>query len=101
MVLGRGMIAAPAVVTVRFEYSPVMALINGLLLRVHEESVLDGTDRTLQNLIATLPPERKEIHSRVFGIFCNAIPYVGDMSFPDFLKHFATLDATELRAHAT
>jgi hypothetical protein len=97
MVLGRDLIAAPAVVTVRFEYSPVMALTNGLIITQHEESRLDGTERTLQGLIASLTPERKEIHSLVYGAFCNAIPYAGEMPFPDFLKHFATLDATTLR----
>lgn len=100
MVLGRDLIAAPSVITVRFEYSPVMALTNGLIIAHYEEAALDGTERVLQKLLATLTPERKEIHGLVYGAFCNAISYTGEMSFPDFLNHFATLDARTLRDHA-
>jgi hypothetical protein len=42
MVLGRDLIAAPAVVTVRFEYSPVMALTNGFCIAHAEEAVLES-----------------------------------------------------------
>lgn len=100
MVLGRDLIAAPAVVTVRFEYSPVMALTNGLIIASVEEEPLDGTEPTLQAIVAKLSPERKETHGLVYGALGNAIPYVGEMSFPDFLTHFATIDAKTLRDNA-
>jgi len=100
MVLGRVLIAVPDVVTIRFEYSPVMALNNGLMIAHYEEAALDGTERILQTLLASLSPERKEIHGLVYGALCNASPYVGEISFPDFLKHFATLDANTLRDNA-
>src|SRR5688572_5510762 len=97
MVLGRNVIAAPSLVTVRFEFNPVFVLSNGMILAHHEQSWLDGVDTTLRNFYQSLSDEQRSIHRLVYGTFVDAIPNVGSMPFPDFLKDFATRDPVELR----
>jgi len=99
MAPGRDLIAAPPTIAVRFEVSPVMALTNGLII-AHYETPLDNSERVLKSLVATLSEDHRNAHALVYAIFSNAIPAVGDMSFPDFLQHFARLDATTLRNNA-
>jgi hypothetical protein len=97
MVLGRNVIAAPSLVTVRFEFNPVFVLSNGMILAHHEQSWLDGVDPTLRNFYLSLSDEQRSVHRLVYGTFANAIPNVGGMSFPDFINEFATLDPVKLR----
>jgi DNA-binding transcriptional ArsR family regulator len=97
MVLGRNVIAAPSLVTVRFDFNPVFVLSNGMILAHHEQSWLDGVDPTLRNFYLSLSDEQKHIHQLVYGTFVEAIPNVGSMPFPEFLSDFATRDPVQLR----
>lgn len=97
MVLGRDLIAAPPIVTVRFEVNPVLMFTNILIIAHYEQAWLDGTDHTIHTIVNALPEERRQIHKLVYGSLCDAIPYVGEMSFPDFLADFAARDAVTLR----
>ncbi|NJR12711.1 hypothetical protein HC776_02270, partial [bacterium] len=100
MLFRREMIAVPSIVTIRFELNPVSTLTNALIIAYNEQGWLDGADQTLRAFMENLSPEKRAIHNLVYGFFSSAIPHVGSMSFPDFLKDFATRDATQLRDHA-
>lgn len=93
-------IIAPTEVKVEFKISPAIILVQSLHLIVYHDASDSGLHSWIAEIAHSLTPEQKQHQHMILGCLSDTLIPLDNTSFPDFLKHFASLDPAKIQHEA-